>query len=109
MNGEQTQLHPSAAMHQESQGDSLPMQIDHQHGAAPHSPADNGGSAEQIRHSDTGHGHQGSEQGPALVLEDTQEHVEHMPALGSQEAAPTPAGRFAELQNDTYDEFAGIE
>lgn len=105
MNGEPTQLQPEQADPEESQADSLPlpMQVDRRpdNGLMPESQ-----EAEDEQESHEGSGSEQQEDGsaePELMLEDTQEREE------PPEGEPNPAGGFAQMQNDTYDEFAGIE
>ena len=104
MNGEPTQLQPDQAAQQESQADSLPlpMQVDRR-------PDD----VSVLESEDEQHSNEGSESeqqeggsaeaAPELMLEDTQERE------NTNEEEPNPAGGFAQMQHDTYDEFAGIE
>lgn len=106
MNGEPTQLQPDQADPQESQADSLPlpMQVDRR----PDNASVVDSEAEDEQHSNEGSESEQQEGGsaevaPELMLEDTQEREQ------SPEEEPNPAGGFAQMQNDTYDEFAGIE
>ncbi|KAK9863115.1 hypothetical protein WJX84_005224 [Apatococcus fuscideae] len=112
MPGEPTQVHPAGAARRESQGDSLPMpmQIDRQRDASmPASDEDNDEDHNSYDGSEASGGADDAQADvPELTLEDTQEHEQ--PGAGSPNPdAPSPAGRFAQIQNDTYDEFAGIE
>ena len=116
-----TQLQPDQAAPQESQAVllPLPMQVDRQPDEA---LLPNSDEAEEGEHS---HDESGSEQqelnasgqpeagnaepAPDLMLEDTQEREPSPSPESSPGEELNPAGGFAQMQNDTYDEFAGIE